>query len=300
MQEEFDRILAGMRDDHLKGRPVTRAGKISARIKIRSQARNAVLILRLVGVWRLLSFSFRKNLPDFFILGAAKSGTSTLFNMVISHPGVCDVPAVKTKEPWYFGVSSVSLRWYRCLFPISKNGKLACDASTSLLPSSLAPAQIRCVLPNAKFVVILRNPVDRALSHYEFDKRRGLDVPTSFEAALEAECAQAEGTSIDVPDFFEYMKWGHYAAQLQRWFSLFDRSQFLILTTAELMEDRQETANKIFQFLNLSKHDITNVKNLHTGKYPGMRLETRRMLAEHYKPHNEQLYKLLERRFDWN
>jgi len=301
MEDEFNRILKEIRLDQQKSEPQTKAGKTLAKIKMRNTVRNAVNILRMVGVWRLLSFPFRKNLPDFFIIGAAKSGTTTLFDMIANHPDVCDIPDVKVKEPWYFGTSSLQLKWYRCLFPIRKNGKLACDASTSLLPSSLTPLQIRCVLSNAKFIVILRDPVDRALSHYEYDKRRGFEVPASFEDALEMEHACATESNVqNAFTFFHYRMWGRYAEQLERLFSVFDRNQFLVLTTAELQKDRQGVADKVFKFLRLPDHRIEDVKNSNIGKYTSMRPETRRMLVEYYRPYNEQLYSLLGHRYDWS
>lgn len=300
MEDKFSRILEEIRHNQSKKAPSTKAGKILAKIKMRNTVRNTINTLKMVGVWRLLSFPFRRNLPDFFIIGAAKSGTTTLFDMIVSHPDVCGIPDVKTKEPWYFGTSSLSLKWYRCLFPIRKNGKLACDASTSLLPSLLAPVQISYVLPNTKFIAILRDPVNRALSHYEYDRRRGINVPTSFERAIELEHTHKENDVSTVPQFFTYKWWGHYAEQLERWFSVFDRNQFLIFTTEELQADRQKVADKIFSFLNLSDHNIANVKNSNTGKYIDMRPETRHMLVEYYRPHNERLYNLLGRRFDWS
>ena len=298
--DQFDKILVEIKHNWQKREPTTKAGKVLAKIKMRNTVRNTILLFKMVGVWRLLTFPFRKNLPDFFIIGAAKSGTTTLFDVITSHPDVCGVPDVKTKEPWYFGSSSLSLKWYRCLFPIKKNGKLACDASTSLLPSPLAPIQIKCTLPNAKFIAILRDPVDRALSHYEFDKRRGLDVPASFEDALKIERKCMPEKDIQIPGFFRYMAGGHYAEQLKRWLAVFDRDQFLILTTTELQKDRQKTVNEIFNFLGLSEYNVTNVKNSNTGKYSSMHPETRRMLAEHYHPHNEQLYKLLGCKLNWS
>ena len=300
MNEDFDRILAKLAWP--KTKPVTRAGKILAKIKMRDIVRHTINVCTWVGLWRALSFPFRKNLPDFFIIGAAKCGTTTLFDIVTSHPSVHDRSNVKTKEPWYFGMSPLPLKWYRCFFPIKKNGKLLCDASVSLLPSLLAPVQIRCILPSAKFIVILRDPVERALSHYEDNKRSGYKVATTFEGALEMEYRQIaeRGVQTTTHNFTEYLAWGHYAAQLERWFAVFDRDQFLILTTVELQKDKIGTAYKVFDFLGLPKHYITNVKNSNTGKYEPMLPETRRMLVEYYLPYNEQLCKLLGRKFDWD
>ena len=299
MNEDFDRILVKLACP--KTKPVTRAGKMLAKIKMRDTVRHIIDVFTWVGLWRALSFPLRKNLPDFFIIGAAKCGTTTLFDIVTSHPSVHNRSNVKTKEPWYFGISPLSLKWYRCFFPIKKNKKLLCDASVSLLPSLLAPVQISYILPNAKFIVILRDPVERALSHYEDNKRSGYKVATTFEGALRAEYRHIaeKGVQTTTRSFTEYLAWGHYAAQLERWFSVFDRNQFLILTTVELQKDRQETAYKMFDFLGLPKHNITNVKNSNTGKYAPMLPETRRMLAKYYLSYNEQLYSLLGRKFDW-
>lgn len=174
-QEEFDKILAHLGHNWKEEKPPTRMGQILAKIKVRNTIRSILQIKQNVGLWRMLTFPLRRNLPDFFIIGAAKSGTTTLFNMVASHPDVCDASAVKRKEPQYFGAQSFPLRWYRCLFPIKKGRSLICDASITSLPSSIAPVQVSYVLPNAKFIVILRDPVDRVLSHYEFNRRRGLE-----------------------------------------------------------------------------------------------------------------------------
>ena len=299
MEDEFNRILEEIKSGWQEKTPPTKVGKILAQIKMRNITRNAIDVLKMVGVWRLLSFPFRKSLPDFFIIGAAKSGTTTLFDIITSHPDVCGIPDVKVKEPWYFGMSSLSLRWYRCLFPIRKNGKLVCDASVTSLCSPLAPAQIGCILPNAKFIVILRDPVNRALSHYEYNKRREIEPVTNFEDALKMEHTRVMENPV-IPSFRVYKLWGHYAEQLERWFSVFDRSQFLIFATEELQEDAQKVANTIFNFLSLSDHNVTNVKNSNTGKYADMCPETRRMLVEYYRPHNKRLYNLLGRRFAWS
>ncbi len=127
--------------------------------------------------------------PDFFVVGAAKSGTSSLHRHLEQHPAVF-MPAVK--EPHFFSderppVQEVkSLREYLALFADSPLGARAGEASTSNLYSPESASRIKAFQPDAGIIMVLRNPVDRAYSQYWNQVHEGVE-PLSFEEALEAE-----------------------------------------------------------------------------------------------------------------
>ena len=125
-----------------------------------------------------------RKLPDFVIIGAAKSGTTSLYDFMTKHPRI--EPAY-TKEPFYFSSPErLSLLYYKTNFPILTK-QLTGEASTGYLSSLEAPARMKTVIPDAKMIAILRNPVDRAYSHYHFAHGRNVETSATFEEALELE-----------------------------------------------------------------------------------------------------------------
>ena len=135
--------------------------------------------------------SFMRSLPDFIVIGAAKSGTTSLYEMICRHPRV--LPAAR-KEINYFDDPRMHERgalWYRRHFPTAlekrlPRAKLTGEATPSYFPHPAAPARAARAVPRAKLILALRNPVDRAYSHYNMRLRRGRESMT-FEDALEYE-----------------------------------------------------------------------------------------------------------------
>ena len=141
-----------------------------------------------VGLKRLTSASSR-TLPNILILGVHKSGTSTIYYNLIKHPNVL---AASMKEIHYFNIFYGSVLWYRANFPTKKEVKKAesengvCrvgEATAQYLFHPLVPKRVHDLLPNIKFLVVLRNPIDRALSHYNNNKRKNIE-PLPFAEAL--------------------------------------------------------------------------------------------------------------------
>ena len=112
-----------------------------------------------------------RMLPDFVIIGAQKSGTSSLYDFVVQHPAI--LPAAK-KELHYFSLGyKKGEYWYRLRFPIRASQKLLSgEASPIYLFYPMVPGRMKKLLPDVKLIVILRNPVDRAYSHYHDTKRK--------------------------------------------------------------------------------------------------------------------------------
>ena len=92
-----------------------------------------------------------------------------------------------------------------------------------------------------------------------------------------------------------------YADQLENWFRHYDRKKFLILDTKAFNETPQQTLDQVFRFLEVRPFQAVNLRNLTVGNYKEkMNKDTRKFLVEYFKPHNEKLYKLLQRSFDWD
>ena len=259
-------------------------------------------------LWRL------RMLPDFVIIGAQKSGTSSLYHFVVQHPAI--LPAAK-KAYCYFALNyKRGEYWYRLRFPIRASQKfLSGEVSPIYLFYPWVPGRMKKLLPDVKLIVILRNPVDRAYSHYHHTKRRNKrrkeKETLSFEEATNSEeerCAGERERMIKDPDFvpshhyrdYSYLARGVYADQLENWFSYFDKEKFLILTTEDFRENSQRTLDQVFDFLEVPPFQVEDLRDRHVGNYKPMNEDTRKFLIKYYKPHNERLSKLLQRSFDWD
>jgi hypothetical protein len=261
--------------------------------------------------------SFCRDLPDFAIIGAQKSGTTSLYDFIIKHP--CVVSAYRKEMHYFSSLFDFGELWYRSNFPTKLykyyfkkkfDKQLLCgDATPYYLLHPLVPMRMKRSLPKIKIIVILRNPVDRAYSHYHFALRHKHET-LSFEDAINQEEKRLAGERkkiIQDPSFDgyhfkrnSYLTRGVYVDQLKHWFEYYDKNQFLILTTEDLYANPQKILNQVFQFLNLNSYEIKDLKNLNVGNYKNMNNETRKTLIEYFRPYNCKLSKLLDRDFDWD
>ena len=149
--------------------------------------------------------------------------------------------------------------------------------------------------PDAKLIAILRNPVDRAYSHYHFQKKWD-DLP--FEAAIDAEIDRLP--QLDGFHFTRkaYLKRGDYANQLAPYVSLFGRENILVLQAERFFKERQAELTRVFSFLGFESEEIPEARLMHIS-YPAMDPETRVCLSDYFEPLNEALYELIGERFDW-
>jgi hypothetical protein len=207
-----------------------------------------------------------RALPDFVIIGAQKAGTTSLFRYLVEHPEVIG-PA--EKEVHFFdGRYERGMRWYRSRFPLraalerrARDGrrKLTFEASPYYLAHPFVAARMHEHLPDVKLVVLLRDPVERAWSHYRDNVSRG----TESEPFLEALRAEAErlapglaniARGIDPgPEYrnYGYVERGKYADQLEGWFAVYPREQFLIVESGDLFEDSAATYTRVLRFVGL-------------------------------------------------
>ncbi|MDE0360904.1 MAG: sulfotransferase domain-containing protein [Rhodospirillaceae bacterium] len=215
--------------------------------------------------------AFARLAPSFLILGAQRSGTTALYRYLVSHP---NIPAALRKEVHYFDFQYQKGRdWYLAHFPatnpfrIARNKVLTGEASPYYLVHPLAPGRVRRFNPAMKLIVVLRDPIARAWSHYRHEVRRGIEN-LSFKGAVDAEAERLAGTAESLrrgPDYysfahhhFAYLDRGRYAHHLQAWLELFPRRQMLILKSDNLIEDANSAVNRVFAFLGLPPHRLAD------------------------------------------
>jgi hypothetical protein len=167
---------------------------------------------------------------------------------------------------------------------------------------------VRATVPDAKLIVLVRDPVERALSHYHHEVALGRE-PLSFEDAIEAEPERTRGEEERLarePGYFSHAWWdytylarGRYAEQLERWLAVFPREQLLVVPSDELADEPEETYGRVLEFLAAPAHQLDSYPRVYEQSYAEMRSETRRRLAEHFAEPNRRLYELLGRDFGW-
>ncbi|MBP1819463.1 sulfotransferase domain-containing protein [Mycobacterium sp. OAE908] len=241
--------------------------------------------------------------PAFLILGAQKSGTTSLYRYLTAHPSV--KPALR-KEIHYFDLNFERGRnWYLTHFPSRvPPGSITGEATPYYLFHPAVPRRVADMLPDARLVAVLRNPVDRAYSHYAHSVKHGLET-SSFEDALARELKLiGDGARLaeDVGDDYShqhhtYMSRGLYAQQLDRWYSLYRPEQILVLKSEDLSNHPAAVVQRTVEFLRLSSSEVAdlNYPRLHQGTYgSAMSPKTREMLQEFFRPHNQDLAATLD------
>ncbi|MBI4787781.1 MAG: sulfotransferase domain-containing protein [Chloroflexi bacterium] len=204
--------------------------------------------------------------PHFIVIGAQKSGTSSLFYYLSQHPQVVRSFA---KEVHYFD-GGLNARidsfqrgpeWYRAHFPLRvmlKPQQITGEATPLYIFNPWVPERISKLLPDVKLIAVLRNPTDRAISHYFHEQRRGRE-PLSIAEALRAEderlkpAVQRGDFKDDVLLHCSYTSRGRYHEQLSRYFKYFARDQLLILSSEELFREPENTLAAVYRFLGIEQ-----------------------------------------------
>ena len=266
-----------------------------------------------LGFERVITSRLR-ILPEFIIIGSEKCGTTTLYYYLTQHPAII---SSSTKEVHYFDTNYHGLWWYRSHFPtifykfflrIFNKKIVAGEATPYYIYHPLVAKRIFNDLPKIKLIVILRDPISRAYSQYHDNKRKGQENLT-FEEAVEKENSRINGEKekiINEKNYnslsywaFSYISKGIYHEQLKKWFRFFPKEQFLILDTHNLNSNPQKVINQVFSFLGLPDYKIKSDERKNVGKYEQMDLEVKKQLRKFFKPHNEELEKMLGIKFSW-
>ncbi len=258
-------------------------------------------------------------LPNVFIAGVQKSGTTTLHHLLSQHPDIFfpDSP----QEIHFFDVDENfrrGLEWFEALFRDWNGQRIIGQTSPLYFFEPSVPARIHAVLPHARFIVILRNPVDRAYSHYWHELKHGAES-LQFEDAIACE-RERMSLGFHQRRHFSYTSRGEYATQFSRFLDYFPRESILALRFEDLVRNVDELLKQCSSFLGIpmdgfsqakQHHGVKNTarmprnrvihnlgrrlgrmlpavgnlivrSNLKPTTYPQMRLETRRMLQQRF------------------
>ena len=254
-----------------------------------------------------LATSRLRGLPDFMIIGTKRGGTTSLYRYLTEHPDVLPMfPArQRIKGTYFFDVNYLrGVGWYRSHFRtrFSKGNadrpRVTGESSPYYLFHPLAAARASKVAPNARLIVLLRDPVDRAYSQWREQVRRGFE-DLSFEEALAAEPGRLAGEEERIigergyysheHEHHSYVAQGRYARSLRRWLDAFPRERFLFLRSEDLYRDPPATYTRVLEFLGLGPFLPAGYEayNYHPGE--DMDSATRTRLAQEFAGSNREL-----------
>ena len=256
--------------------------------------------------------STRRVLPDFIIIGTVRSGSTSLYYNICSHPSI--LPASYDEIGFFDSNYHLGMNWYRSMFPLKSDMERIRSETKYALTGEDTPFyfwkidaanRIRKILPKIKLIAILRNPVQRAYSNYYLGVRGGTEKLT-FEEAVRKELDTLPENKILAENIFKfcnvrrsYIAKSLYVYQMKIWFERFSKNRLFVISTEEMSKSPAHTMNQAYEFLGLPKYENTFFEKRKKASYEKMGDNIRKELEEFFKPHNEELFKLIGKSFDW-
>ena len=258
------------------------------------------------------------TLPNFILFGVSRSGTTSLYQYLSQHPNIepCAVKETRFFDMYY----ERGINWYRMNYPSVwqkfvftklKNKKfITGEASGAYIENPHTPKRIHDLDPNIKLILLVRNPVDRAFSHYIRKMKNGSEK-LSFEESIEQEKSRIQGEQdkmeknekyySSIFHSLGYLTKGLYAIPLKNWLKYFSMKQILVLENGEFLHDPEKVYNRAIEFLGLPKWKLPEYKKFSKQRLSiEMDPKTREKLLDYCKPFNEEFYSLIGKKFDWD
>ncbi|MEG4854945.1 sulfotransferase domain-containing protein [Microcoleus sp. B5-D4] len=261
----------------------------------------------------------QKPQPDFLIPGFIKSGTSSLYNYLISHPQI--LPAVDKELHFFTDFFEQELDWYLAHFP-------PIPASMNYITGEATPIYINFpnlakkifhLFPDIKIIVLLRNPVERTISSY-FHQHKASCGYKPIQDSIAETLQKIPNLLNKLPDFLllepsilkkyrdDYIHDALlsllinslYIYYLKEWLTIFPKKQFLIVKSEDLFSNPSATMKQVYSFLNLPDYQMPEYHNVNPGSYPSIPAHLRHQLVEFFRPHNQKLEEYLGMKFNWD
>jgi hypothetical protein len=253
-----------------------------------------------------------KKLPTFIIIGVAKCGTTSLYYALGKHP---KIHMANEKELYFFNKDNLynkGMKYYKTLFPLCDLDEICGENTPFYLYFKNVPERIKKNIPNIKLIVLLRNPINRAYSHF-------------YGYLRLCKLRNQKVISNNLKEFLKIIKEnptmplnhrgrnlltaGLYGEQIQRWLQYFSLNQFKIIKSEDFFYNPKNIVNEIFDFLEVKRYPIeikhylksteSNKRTLGIEEYFPLDKETREILYNYYKDSNKLLYKLIKRDMQW-
>jgi hypothetical protein len=216
-------------------------------------------------------------MPNFLVIGASSSGTTSIYHYLKQHPQVFMSPIKETHFFSFagqeFAMTTIkgykqrkvdSLDEYKSLFQDVSDEIAIGEVSPSYLYTPSSPERIKQSVPNAKLIAILRNPVDRAYSNYLRCVRNDQEPITDFAEALRQEPIRIQNNWS--PKWF-YKSKGFYYEQLKRYFEVFDKNQIQIYLYEDLCDSPSNLMQNLFEFLDVDSTFVPNISEKKNVSY---------------------------------
>lgn len=237
---------------------------------------------------------------DFLIAGTQKGGTSALGHYLRDHPDIC-MPA--KKEGHFFDRKKypesgrIDYSEYHSWFEPCRDRCLWGEKTPTYMYWNSAPRRIWNYNPDMKWILILRNPIERAFSHWIMARRRDPNMGghADFWDALQGESARARNALPHQHRRHSYVDRGFYTEQLRRIWSFFPKDQTLVLKTEELRNSPTTTLNRVCQFLGIQPFSNVDVQSVNAQAYSAsLRARERQYLEHVFEFEIRELERLLE------
>ena len=264
-----------------------------------------------------------RPLPDYLIIGAHRAGTTSLWTYLHEHPCVSvNFPRLQgVKGVRYFDENYArGIGWYRSHFPTAayrgylrrRHGTraLAGDASSYYLFHPAAAERAARVVPDARIVVLLRNPIDRAYSHWQRERRDGKEPLERFDEAVAAEPERLAGEVERIlnddryysyaHENFSYIAQGLYLDPLRRWFEHYPRERVHVELSERFSREPQAAYERVLNFLGLPSLELRDARPRNTVAAEPLDPAIRQQLSARLAPHNRRLEEFLGIELGWD
>jgi tetratricopeptide (TPR) repeat protein len=247
----------------------------------------------------------KENPPDFLIIGAAKCGTSSLHKYLNYHPQIL-FPHKKELD-FFWRHYDKGIDWYLAQFPsiCDRPDFLTGEATPNYIRFPEVAQRIYQLHPNIKLILLLRNPIDRAVSWHYHKLNTGLNRDyENIEHAIATELQQ-------IADFSEekIINTGYYSPdnilsslyiyKVREWMKYFSGEQLLVLKSEDFYENTEVVMKQVFNFLELPEHKLDKYIKVNAGSYQPIGKDLRKTLGNYFQPYNKQLEDFLGMKFNW-